>query len=500
MEHNNYRAIKTETVSVPECLEDLERMKKTGPWRLPMSFGDYTQFFILGILAKSHWFRRFFCIERVRGISFSYMILLAYVCKKGLFEVMKERRLHVKGYYSYLLLKTTHLKHRDFVIRGQGVAENKELALSRAIGEMVERTISGLHDLGAIAFVDSPAEMMNQSSIIYYPPKYHRFLPIQRKRYKELAHDAKTPIEWVNGIDLITKKTAYIPKDITSWCSRLYNRGNSVLIHATTNGSAGFFSKEGATLRGLFEVVQRDSFLVHWLTTIAPDVIRNETLPEVLQKQIQRFEPLDISVFVLHTTTLNVPSVVVVGIHNGIGKEGVTLTAATAMTLKEAIADALRELVAGVEIFYSSTDKAIQYRNSEFEPFVSNLGRMTRQLYWLGTQRVAQFRWFVSGKHVSYVESLQYDIECKEDDSCRLKACMWILESLGRDYHPIVYYPKNKIQEALGFFVAQVYIPKAFPLYLFEGYGTFESDRLQEFAISKGHADWRLNPLPHGFP
>lgn len=496
---NIRQGIETERVSIRECLKDLDEMKKTGSWRLPVGFGDYARFFVLGILVRFHWFRSFFNIERLRGVSFPYMILLSYMLRKGLFEVIYERKLHVNGYYSYLLVKTIHLRHRKFIIRGQGVSENRELALSKALGEIVERTMSGLYDLRSIALVDSPAEMMKRSSIIYYPPKHHRFLLVQRERYKELFHDPEKPIEWVEGVDLISRKKAYIPKDIASWCSRLYNRKNSVLVHATTNGAAGFFSRDGAVLRGLLEVLQRDAFLVHWLTMIAPDVIRIETLPEVLKKQIQGFGSLGISVFVLHVTALNIPSIVVVGIHNGRGKEGVTLTAASSMTLEKAISDALHELVVGVEIFYASDgDKGVRLESTE--PFVSELDRMTRQFYWLGVQRVAQFRWFVSGRSVSYVESLQYDIECEGDDSSRLKACIRVLGALGEDYHPIAYYPKNGIQEELGFFVAQVYIPKAFPLYLFEGYGTFESERLREFAALKGYDDWRLNPLPHGFP
>ena len=48
-------------------------------------------------------------------------------------------------------------------------------------------------------------------------------------------------------------------------------------------------------------------------------------------------------------------------------------------------------------------------------------------------------------------------------------------------------------------FVVQVFIPKAFPFYLIEYLGTFESRRLHEFAESKQIAGWQLNPLPHMF-
>lgn len=74
-----------------------------------------------------------------------------------------------------------------------------------------------------------------------------------------------------------------------------------------------------------------------------------------------------------------------------------------------------------------------------------------------------------------------------------------LLKGYGAEYYPVVYYPENSIQKKIGFYVAQVYIPKAFPFYLFEGYGTFDSDRLDDFAKSKNITNWALNPEPHMF-
>ena len=51
----------------------------------------------------------------------------------------------------------------------------------------------------------------------------------------------------------------------------------------------------------------------------------------------------------------------------------------------------------------------------------------------------------------------------------------------------------------MNFFVVKVFIPKAFPFYLLEKYGTFESDRLREFSEWKGVKDWKLSTLPHMF-
>jgi hypothetical protein len=64
---------------------------------------------------------------------------------------------------------------------------------------------------------------------------------------------------------------------------------------------------------------------------------------------------------------------------------------------------------------------------------------------------------------------------------------------------PVVYFPENQMQQELQYWVAQVYIPKAFPLYLLERYGTFDSSRLLDFAHSCGKDSFNLNPMPHMF-
>ncbi|MBP6889313.1 MAG: YcaO-like family protein [Candidatus Moranbacteria bacterium] len=488
-------------LSVREYLEDINSMRKSGKWKLPLGIIDRVHFFFLSYFVRFSRFSASLFILHSKDTSPAYSVLLEYLRRKQFFDVATERDLHYPGYYFYFSTKKISFKNRTLLIWGQGVANDKSVALSKALGEIIERVISGIYDKNTFVVNASPEEVMEKFPVIY-PPKYHRFLDQQKERFPELRYSQTDVLTWVTGRNLITQERTYIPINITSWCSQLQPRGvgDKIIVHATTNGSAGYFTKEGAVLRGLLEVVQRDAFLVHWLTTIPPEIILQESLPDSLRHQIQVFESIGISLFILHTTTLSIPSVLVAAVNAESETPGVTITAASAMTLEEAIQDALREMIIGIEIFYYKDPVERQkYAEAEFEPFVSRLDKISRQFYWHGKERVDRFQWFCSGKCVSYAEACRYDLRCIQDDKNRLKTCLKVLKKLGSDYYPVVYYPKNSIQETLGFFVAQVYIPKAFPLYLFEGYGTFKSERLQEFAESRNVSDWKLNPLPHGF-
>lgn len=485
-------------IPLKEYVEDILYMQKNGPWKIPLRFGDRLQFFFLKIIIKFSWFADTLYILHTSSVSPAYMTLFSYVRKKQFCDSMMERNFHLHGYFSYFLEKKVPINGHVRSISGQGVAKDRATAFSIALGEMIERMISGFYDMNKSTVIVSPDELMKKYPIVY-PPRYHRFLDVQKKKFKELRHDPTKKIAWVKGKNLVSGERTYIPRQMTSWFGG--NNKKDVFVQTTTNGAAGYFTKTGGVLRGLLEVVQRDAFLVHWLTMIPPRIIKQETLPKEIQEKIQEFESFGISLYILNTTSLPIPSVCIAAINAQSEVPQVVVSAATAVTFEEAIQHALKEIVKTTGMFYYEENEAQLKMSSSrnFEPFVSDFWQIGRQLYWRGIEKMKHFSWFISGERVSYSDVCQGDIRCSTDDLDRLRKCLAVLQKLGADYYPVVYYPENIVQKEIGFFVAQVFIPKAFPLYLSEGYGTFESDRLQEFALSRGVSDWKLNPLPHMF-
>lgn len=481
-------------VELNEYLADIFGMMKNGPWKVPLGIGDRFNLYLLSLVNRFSWLSRSLCILNPHKWSPAYSVLYFFLQRKGFFDRVSEINLPYKGYYSYFFEKNIIMHSHVYTLSGQGVSTSREIAFSKGLGEIVERIVTGLGDMNKDILV-SPYEKIKLRYPVVYPPKYHRFLEVQKKAYRELRVEPEKEIEWVLGENLVTKRTTYVPRQMTLWFKGRTDFKN-VLQNATSNGCAGYFTKQGAVLRGLLEVVHRDSFLVHWLTTTPPEVVAQETLPESIREMIKGFTEIGVSIEVLNTTSIPIPSIMIVGISRHSDEPRIVVSGASSATFEEAAIAGLVEMMSLTFLFM--TEKKFP-SGKRVLPFVSDLNMLTRQYYWRGEEKLKEFEWFLSGEKVSFQEISKCNLACDTDDASRFKACLEVLEKMGEEYYPIAYYPTNKVQGELGFYLAQVYIPKAFPLYLFEYQGTFDSDRLKDFITSKNRKDFKLNPLPHMF-
>jgi thiazole/oxazole-forming peptide maturase SagD family component len=482
-------------IELRKYLTDIFSMMKSGPWKLPLRIGDRINLRFLSVIDRLSWLSSVLHVLNPHPWSPSYSILYSFLHGRGFVDRVSEVNVPHEGYYSFVFEKDVILHNDRYIISGQGVDTDKERAFSKGLGEIIERMVSGLGDTNKNVVIRSYAEMKKKFPTVY-PPTYHRFLEIQKKSYRELNTTPEKPLEWVLGENIVTGHKTYIPKKMTSWFKRKEDF-KDVLQNSTSNGCAGYFTRDGAVLRGLLEVVHRDSFLVHWLTSTPPQVVAQETLPESVREIIESFREIGISIEVLNTTSIAIPSIMIVGISRHAEESRIAVSGASAVTFEEAIVNGLTEMMALIGVF---TAEAGHFNNKRIPtPFISTLDLAARRTYWQRKENVKEFQWFLSGKVVSFEEISKTNLISGIDDASKLEACLDILKKTGEGYCPIVYYPINKIQKELGFYVAQVYIPKAFPLYLLEYQGTFDSDRLREFAGTMGKKDFKLNHVPHLF-
>jgi thiazole/oxazole-forming peptide maturase SagD family component len=480
-------------ILLSDYIRDIRDMMNNGPWKIPLGPGDRFHLFILSIFSRLSWFSSALFIKQGKSFSPAYSLLLSHLRKRDIFDSLLERHDTRQGYYSFVLQKKASIDGKKITIAGQGVAEDKATALSIAMGEIMERVITGIYDTNRKIIRCSADELSTQGRKFLFPPKFHHFLEAQKRQYGVLGMATGTPLAWVEGKNVLTKEAMYIPHQMTSW---LKGKEGNVMVHATTNGSAGYFSKDEAVLRGLFEVVERDGFLVHWLTQTAPEVIEKESLPADLREPLVRFEEKGVATYVLNVTSLDIPAVVIAAIGKNVtNKPQVVISGGCNLTFHEAIASATKELAVALEMLLHTEDNPTS--DATVQPFVSSLDKVGRQMYWRGEEKVRKFSWFISGRRVSFNE-LEKAVDLPNAQS-KIDECASRLRRFGEEYMPIVYHPVNVIQEELGFHIAQVFIPKAFPFYLYEGYGTFDSVRLREFALSKGQNDFMLNKEPHMF-
>jgi ribosomal protein S12 methylthiotransferase accessory factor len=482
-------------IAIGEYLNDIQTMMKRGPWKLPIGIGDRFHLGILAAMEKYSWFSDALFVSHPHEISPAYSILLSYAKRKGILDHFREKRINFPGYYSYFLEKRIEIGERSWRLYAQGVAQDRATALSKSLGEMIERYVSGIGDQNTDVLIASPSDLLKKGAPLIYPPLYHRFSKTHIHTFADLAYDPEQRIGWVVGENILSNKDVLIPKQMTSWfvSGRMDKK---FLFDPTTNGSAGHFTKEGAILRGLLEVIERDAFLVHWLTKTPPRKVEEKTLPEHIRNMMNAFRARGISTTILDTTALGIPSVCVTGITYQAEVPQIVISGCSAPTALEAIESAMRELITCSGSFYYESGENTEGAESE-SATTANLGKIGRQLFWRGKEKLRRFNWFLEGPAITYQELSKNDLVTRTESA--LETCTCLLSSLGTEFEPIVYSPQNTILEDLGFFVSQVYVPMAFPFYLLERRGTFESNRLRQFARSKGIEAWEINTDPHPF-
>lgn len=490
-------------ILLSEYIKDIERIEALNEWKIPLTYIDRFNLYVIKLVDSVFIITDKITIQHPSKISPTYLIIAKYLERNGYIDDYREWSTFVPEYKSFFINKKILVnseKVEHYLVSGQGASRCIETAFSKALGEILERVVSGVGDTSS-HFLKMSEKEISKKYKYFHPHKYHKLMNAQVNKYLhgDSSYGSEKVIQWVKGFNLINNEKTYIPKQVTSW---IYGDTGikDIWCSSTTNGVAGFFSKEGATLRGLLEVIERDAFFVHWLTKTPPVKVELKDLPPNIKDVIDGFKMRRLSVYITNITSIQIPTVCIVVISE---KKELFITTAGAVKFVDAVESALEEMSKITSSHFSKRgikkSKCKVFKN--YKPFLFELNRIEIQEYWQMSGVSDELSWFLSGKEISFENACMGDLFTEESnqvsDKEKLSRCLQILERTGEEYFPIVYYPKNKIQEKLGFYIAQVYIPKAFPLFFKEKYAPFHSERLADFAASKNIESFDLNFYPH---
>ncbi|HKQ21053.1 MAG TPA: TOMM precursor leader peptide-binding protein [Nitrososphaeraceae archaeon] len=109
--------------------------------------------------------------------------------------------------------------------------------------------------------------------------------PVDLGLYSEEVYDRKdfncskftvnSNIPWIEGFDLYSRRDVMVPADFVFYPAIR----KKPLVFDTSNGSSAHVDYVRAILNGLYEVIERDSFLTMWLNKIPMPVLHAKTLP-----------------------------------------------------------------------------------------------------------------------------------------------------------------------------------------------------------------------------
>ncbi len=303
----------------------------------------------------------------------------------------------------------------------------------------------------------------------------------------------------------------------------------SYLWQVTTNGCAGHFSKEKALVSAILELIQRDSFLVYWLNTIAPKIIDIESFKEnnkdlekdspvySLLKILEDLDMYNIKYYFLDITSdIEVPAVCCVLIsETDSGEKKISLGNSCGFGGVRDLTSALLEGLAMLPYAFYNRDN-INIQKDSYIPFKDgNIDKDQRLLIYQKPEMYKEFEFFIASKSVisledwttvnGYMSEKSFDIFRLENDTkYQLKYLKDIFKkrsAFNPDYNVYFYNIKNKILSNFEYYVVRVICLALYQIYLNENHAKPDHPRIKEFIKNKGlEKEAKLNIWPHPFP
>lgn len=391
---------------------------------------------------------------------------------------------------------------------GRGASLSLEEALSKVVGELLERYPLLLYR-NADLLMTSARELRAVGKKFFDPFLLDQFSEWQKEKFPRYRFSEGSVFRWVEGRSLFSGERAYIPAQLVYWNYR-HAKNEPILQESNTNGAGGMFTKAEALLSGIYECIQRDGFFVYWLNGIAPPRIDTASIRgEKARKMIASCKRYGLDVHILNTTSdIGVPSVAAVLIDT-IGRgPSVTFGAGCGPDPDNAIVRSLIEALAvrswlrdGKKGLASSRLPVSFDLPTDYKPFSNSLDLSQKVVYWSNPGMQEKICFFLEGQLQTIDKAFGTPPGVKFTPQQELKNVKDIFQAKGERYEIFYYEARHTILDTLGYASVSVNIPALLPVYLNEIKAPLGNPRIQEACRSLGHTPAEtINPLPHPFP
>lgn len=380
-----------------------------------------------------------------------------------------------------------HLKHEK---KASGTSFfSEELALLKCLGEAVERescTVYKNTDLVVSNYSKLGNKAVNPSSFKYFT-EHQKTLPV----YDEFIFDENTLFRWIKAHELITNKQFYIPAQTVFYNYKFHKNEGKIGIPIST-GAAGGSTFESALIRGILEIIERDSFMICYLNKISRGKInlskikdnRIKHLIGIMKRYNIELHLIDI------TTNLEIPTYLSIGIDKSGLSPAVQVGAKSDFDPISAIIGAISECFITQawfrEVYFEKEKKHVQHIRTIED----------RGVYWFERKNIKSLDfWTKQGKKKLVLKENNYS------DKKKLEILKNIFENKG---YPVYWVDVSMpVLKTIPYYVIKVIIPNLQPLYLDEECKYLGCDRLYAVPRKIGFrkkTEEELNLVPHPFP
>jgi ribosomal protein S12 methylthiotransferase accessory factor len=381
---------------------------------------------------------------------------------------------------------------------GSGSGPDRETALAAALGEAVERYSAAFPAAPEELLLGSAAELGDRAV------RPARFALFGEHQYAEPGFPYRpftetTRIAWVEGFELPRGGRALVPAQLV-FLNDAYGTEEERIGSSTSNGLACGATLDEAVLGALFEVVERDAFMIVWSNRLSLPRLCWEDDDELLDFEARylaptglHFRAIDLSAF------WGVPTVL--GVVRGGEHAGAALGvgAGAAATIQQAVRKSLDE---ACRVQAWAADLAFLDPGRLFAPNCSDIRDFDDHVHYYADPERARATAFLDAgaevRRVAEVARLP-----GESVAARIEAIVERLHGRGCSAFAVDVTAPD-VREA-GLFVAKVLAPELCALDADHRTRFLGGRRLYEAAFALGLTDGPLgpedlNPAPHPFP
>ncbi len=485
--------------------ELLDTIKADGArFRLPLNLTDRIKIYLTKLGDKINYFRDLTFLFH-RGEPLYWQLLRLYLKRElhtnGPFEVLPP--FDTPQFCSYSM--AAPLKgHHDTVTYCQsfGVSQNRETALAKCTGELLERYF--LAEPQEVIFNKAQKYSLAESKNLknYYPVPAALFSSEQIKNNSQLVFAENKKISWVKTKNLTTGQDTLVPLQLIYWCeSKKIQKEEFIMQETTSSGGCGHYSRARAIIGAINESIERDSFLIHWLSGIpAPELIVGEKLSPELQQLIEYVTKYHYRLrFIDLTNEFSVPSILCIAYdESSEGEPYVAIGAGTGFNTEKALTTAIEEAISVSAFNNNKKSRFILPEN--FKPFLTDIGRKERLNMWAGKELIKKLDNILFGKEKKSMANFLAQTRTFKNEEEELEIILEKLKSFGPEYDVYMHEIYSPILKRLGYYVVKVIIPALIPLYLTEKYAPIESLRLKKYLLRNGKTANDIKSYPHLFP
>jgi len=385
---------------------------------------------------------------------------------------------------------TEYLSVEKYGGRSAGCGFKWEDAILGTLGETVERYASAFYNYKKGKFTSF--NKLGKHSI---PPKeYALFHQEQFKdeRFKIKEFTKEIELTWIPTIDLTDGKETWSP---AQFIYLPFNQDETLITLGTSTGLAAHTNYYKAILNGLYESIERDSFVLTWMQNLVPEKL---VISVEIRKYIESKFP---TIYDWHffdiSYDINVPTVL--GFCFGEAEYGkfVAVGSSSRATYGEALKKVIQEIGQAIPYFRYLLGEKKKWKPTDDFTLIQDFE--DHSIFYL----LRQDLWYLFDKWKNAKETKQISLtqKVKRTDQEEIKHILKILKD--KNYNVLFKDITTHDIRQLGFFSVKIFVPQliqlagAYPFYFLGGKRLYSVPEQMGYVSNDFH---HLNKYPHPFP